>query len=595
MDYLHQHPVKLDTMEGMLSQIQDGDTVAIGGFWFVRIPVALVDGLVKKGVKNLTVLTHCSGLALDQLIAAKLVKKVIFSFASMDLFGLSPFFRKAIENGEIEWEEWTALQMTQALEAGRQNVPYLPLKPPVGSGFHEETDYYKVMECPFTGETLGLMRGFQPDVALIHAQKADEKGNIQILGSQGMDRLLIGASKQTFVSVEEIVPEGKLDADPRGVIIPHFLINRICQVSGGAYPSSCLPYYIADYWQLQHAMQTAKMDQNYHQIQQPDGEVLGDRLGKLKRFTKIEIKQFESQLRQSASDSADEEEPFHMDELMACLLAKEVKDGVVSTVGSNTPLSMVAYLLAKKTHVPNVVLIPFTGLNDIPAYPITLSLAEVFAYQSSSSHWAIEDLWQWLYQKSLVSVEFGSTAQMDQHGRINNSLIRKAERIKVRLPGQAGLADVINFHHNSLFYITRQDQKRMVDVVDFVSGNRHFVTKDERESVHLADGVLKTVTNYGVFELDRTSRQLVLTHIHPGIDLEDVQANTGFALQVSPDLQETTPPSKEQLRLIRKEIDPFGFRKLEFMAGQERLEWIEQILQKEQKLLFGKTLFSLSI
>lgn len=608
MDFRHQHQTLFQSVDEIAANIQEGATIAIGGFWFVRLPIALVNALIRKGAGNLTIITQASGLAVEQLIAAGLVKKVIFSFMSLDIFGLPPFFRKAVESGSIEWEEWTALRMNQALEAGRQNLPSSVMQLPWGSAFMEETDDFKVTPCPITGRPIGVMRSIQPDVALIHAQRADARGNIQLQGALGIDRLYIGASKQTFVSVEEVVPEGKLADDPRSLIIPHFLINRICEVPGGAYPSSCLPYYITDYWKLSHALKQAKETGSYEGLDQPDGQTKDERVALLSRFAKVEVRELEAKLGESVAESTaedaceisgertstdDPDQPaYTIDELMACLLAEQVKDQYVTTVGSNTPLSMVAYLLAKKTHAPDVVLIPYTGLNDIPAFPVTMSLAEVFSFKESSSHWAIEDLWQWIYQKSLTAIEFGSTAQMDQHGRINNSIIGTPDRIKVRLPGQAGLADVLNLHHNNLIYITRQDTRRLVEAVDFSSGARHFLTQEEREQAGLPDGVSRVLTNLGVFELDRQTRRLALTHMHPGVTLEQVQEHTGFPLEVRQPLQTTKAPTAQQLHLIRHVIDPYGFRKLEFSAGAQRNALIREMLDKEQQLVLGSVQLS---
>lgn len=593
MDFHNQHKVHFDSVHEIVAHIQDGDTIAIGGFWFVRIPVALVDALVKKGVRNLTVITQASGLALEQLIAAKLVKKVIFSFASLDIFGLPPYFRKAVEKKEIEWEEWTALRMNQALEAGRQNLPSFVMQPPYGSEFMEETDDFHVVTCPLTGSKLGVMKSIQPDVALIHAQKADEKGNVQIQGSLGIDRLYIGASKKTFVSVEEIVPVGGFEPDPRSCIIPHFLINRICQIPGGAYPTSCMPYYITDYWHLSAALKDALQTGGYGSLRQPAGHSLTERIEILNEFVQTNASDFEEKLRKSDRLMVSEavaggsDEPYTVDELMACLLAEQVADHMVCTVGSNTPLSMVAYLLAKKTHAPNVVLIPFTGLNDIPVYPITLSLAEVFAFKQSTSHWAIEDLWQWIYQKSLTALEFGSTAQIDVHGRINNSIIGTTDRIKVRLPGQAGLADVANLHHNFHIYITRHEKRRLVEQVDFISGARYFRSSEERAEAGLPPGLSKVFTNLCIFELDPVTGKLVLTHLHPGVSLEEVREQTSFPIVVSDHLQVTKAPNQEQLHLIRNVIDPLGFRKLEFHST-DRDKLIRDMLDQEQLILFGQ-------
>lgn len=592
MDYEHQQSASFMHVDDVIDQIKDGSTIALGGLWFVRLPIGLVEALVNKGVKNLTVITQVSGLPLEQLIAAKLVRKVIFSFASLDIFGLPPYFRKAIEEGSIEWEEWNALRMNQALEAGRQGLPSMVMQPPHGSDFMEETDDFVIGRCPFTGTQLGIVKAIQPDVALIHAQRADERGNIQIQGALGIDRLLIGASKQTFVSVEEVVPEGQLEADGRSTIIPRFLINGICRMIGGAYPSSCLPYYITDYWQLSHVVKHANED-GYQRLRIPQEESLEQRLATLKRFTQIDASSFTTSVDNMLMERFNaEEKKYTVDELMACVMAAEVKNDMVSTVGSNTPLSMAAYLLAKKTHAPDAVLIPYTGLNDIPVYPITISLSEVFAFKHSSSHWAIEDLWQWIYQKSLTAIEFGSPAQLDSAGRINNSIIGSRERIKVRLPGQGGLADVLNLHHNCYLYMTRQDTRRMVETADFFSGARAFLTDQERKDAGLPVGKYKLFTNLGVFELNHDTRQFTLLSIHPGVNVEEIKANTGFAIAVSDKLVTTAEPTREQLDLLRYQIDPFGFRRLEFAAATERKAMISAMLDQEQQLLFGKRILS---
>lgn len=589
MDFQHQHEVQFDAIDAIASAIQDGDTVAIGGFWFVRNPVALADALIRKGVGNLTVITQVTGLVLEQLIAAKRVKKVIFSFASLDIFGLPPFFRKAVENGEIEWEEWTALRMNQSLEAARQGLPSHVMQPPFGSDFMAETDSFRLVECPFTGKELGVMKALQPDVALIHAQRADARGNIQIQGALGIDRLYIGASRQTFVSVEEIVPVGGFAPDPRSCIIPHFLVNRICHVPGGAYPTSCMPYYITDYWHLPKALAEGAQTGDYSVLQRPENPGLSARMEVLRDIAATKVADFEQKLRMNEMTEpvqAEDEDGYTVDELMVALIASEVEDHTVCTVGSNTPLSMVAYLLAKKTHAPHLALIPFTGLNDIEGYPITLALAEVFAFEQSTSHWAIEDLWQWIYQKSLTAVEFGSTAQIDQHGRINNSIIGKGGRIKVRLPGQAGLADVANLHRHFHLYITRHEPRRLVAEVDFISGGRQLLTDSERIAAGLPPGRSKVFTNLCVFELDPISRRLIVTHLHPGVSIEEVQEATGFPIVVSDQLQISQRPTRQQLHLIRHVIDPLGFRKLEFHS-HDRDALIRGMLEQELQLLFG--------
>ena len=577
-----QKTVFYDQIEDMAKQVQSGDTVAIGGLWFIRLPMAMIDALIQQNVRDLTVVTQAGGLAVEQLIAAGMVKKVIFSFLSLDLFGLSPLFRNAAQKGEIEYEEWTALQMNTALEAARLGLEVGVLQPPEGSVFDQESAYYRRIASPFGGKDVGVVRALVPDVVLIHAGQADEDGNIAISGAQGIDRSLIGAAKKTFVTVEEIVSRGNFTKDTRATVFPRFLVNGICAVKYGAYPCSCLPYYATDYPHLQQVIGAFGETGKYENLRLKDRPEQRDvRLKAVQALANVSVDAFAKKVKAQPNVST---ESHTVHELMACLMAAELEDNMVSTVGSNTPLSMVAYLLAKKTHAPNLTVTPFCGLTDIPVMPLTLSLMESFCYQSAVTHWSIEDLWQWIYQKSLTAVEFGGAAQIDASGNINNSEIRDADgRCKVRLPGQAGLADILNLHHNAYYYITSHDKRRIVEQVSYQGGKHQYVSDEQREKQGLPPGKMKIITNLCVMELNKQTKQLVVTHIHPGVEKTEILEQTGFPITFSSDLKTSALPTKEQLRLIRAEIDPFEMRKMEFLSGEERLAFIADILALETR------------
>ncbi|WP_195276899.1 CoA-transferase [Anaerotruncus rubiinfantis] len=572
MDYRNLGAAAFYDADGIAAQIHDGDTVALGGLWFIRLPLALIGALVRRGVKDLTIITQASGYALEQLICAGLVKKVIYSFISLDLLGLAPAFRSACQNGEIEYEEWTALQMNTALEAARLGLPYGVLQPPEGSSFDRETGSYRHADCPFTGRKIGLVRALCPDVALIHAQQADREGNVAVFGTMGLDKLYIGASKKAFVSVEELVEPHNFLQDSRAHIFPHFLISGLCVHSGGAYPASCLPYYATDYERLLEALPGEP-------FQNPSKA----RLARLREYAGMT----NNRLRKAIAPCARTPDPegYTPDELMACLMSRQIQDHMVTTVGSNTPLAMVAYLLAKGTRAPHCTLIPFCGLVDLPYGPASLSFAEPVAYHAAAAHWAIEDLWQWIYQKSLTAVEFGGCAQLDANGNINNSQIRGAQgELKVLLPGQAGLADILNLHHNAYYYITKHEPRRIGEAVSYPGGRFCYVTAEEREKQGLPDGCMRVITDLCVLELEQQSRRLWVTQIHPGVTREQIRRNTGFDVMFSPDVQETRPPTADELYKIRHEIDPFGYRRLEFTGGEERMNLIREILEKEAEL-----------
>jgi glutaconate CoA-transferase subunit A len=154
------------------------------------------------------------------------------------------------------------------------------------------------------------------------------------------------------------------------------------------------------------------------------------------------------------------------------------------------------------------------------------------------------------------------------------------------------MADVANMHRHFLLYLTRHSPLTMVDRVDYVSAARGLLTAEERIVAGYQPGMVRVITNLGVFALDEASRELVLTSIHPGVTLDEVQQQTGYALSVAPDLEVTTAPEQEELRLIRNEVDPLGMRRLEFVAGKERGPLLAALIESEEAAIAAITGFA---
>jgi glutaconate CoA-transferase, subunit A len=136
-------------------------------------------------------------------------------------------------------------------------------------------------------------------------------------------------------------------------------------------------------------------------------------------------------------------------------------------------------------------------------------------------------------------------------------------------------------HRNFLLYLTRHTPRTLVAEVDFASAVRGLLLDEERQAANLTPGYVRLVTNLGVFEVAHDTRELVLTSLHQGVSLAEVQANTGFPLKVASDLQMTVPPTPEELRVLRNEVDPLGIRRLEFITGADRASLIEELLEAE--------------
>jgi glutaconate CoA-transferase subunit A len=214
-----------------------------------------------------------------------------------------------------------------------------------------------------------------------------------------------------------------------------------------------------------------------------------------------------------------------------------------------------------------------------------LGLGEALDYQTATAYATGDGTYHRYYQSGKISHEVVGTAQVDRFGAANTIEVRSPSGQTIRLPGQGGMADVANMHQHFLLYVTRHSPLALVDRVDVSSAARGLLTDEERLDSGLAPGVVKVVTNLCVFELDHASRELRLLSLHPGVELADVERETGFEVVVSPSLERTTPPSSDELALLANEIDPLGIRQLEFVPARERGAFLAEIIAAEERLV----------
>jgi len=238
--------------------IKDGDSVAIGGAWLSSHPMALVRQLIRSGIRNLNVMTILGSVDVDMLVGAGCVDRLMFSFVSMEAYGLPPNFRRAIEKGDLKYDEISGLAIIIGFEATGRGVPFLPYRGPFGSDYlKQRPDFYKKIVCPFTGEEMTAVPAIKPDVAIIHAQRADPAGNIQIEGTAGSDLELAKAAKRVIVSVDEVVPTEVLRENPFKTKIPRIYVDMVIEQPFGAHPCSLVPSYVADPWHMMTYMDMA--------------------------------------------------------------------------------------------------------------------------------------------------------------------------------------------------------------------------------------------------------------------------------------------------------------------------------------------------
>src|SRR3954463_7028621 len=563
------------SLDELAELVPSGVRLGIGGVHLSRLPIALIKQVLATGKKDFVFTSWGGGLPLELFLAANAVRKLIFCFSSLDIFGLAPRFREALEQNKIEIEEWTALAMAQALHAAHFNLPEMPFQIPAGSDLMKTGTFWKEATSAFTGKALAQASRLDVDVLLLHAQCADRAGNIEIQGARGYDLALLAAAKKVVVTVEEIVDTGKLGDPPRAFVVPREFVTAVAKVPWGAYPISCLPYYSTDYQELlgyfeneQRRSSKARTDAPPPTQAQAGAHVLranpdASRRTFLSTCARTRTSALTTSIvtRHRASPTNDS---WTIDELMAATLSREYDNSSICSVGSVSPLAMVSYLLAKKTHAPGLTIIALNGgFIDIDFHPMSLTLAEPLQFGSAKICWGGDETYHWYYQQGRITHEVITVAQVDVHGRTNNAWIKSKGKL-LRLPGQGGMADVSNLHQNFVLYLTRHSPERFIEAVEFCTASRGLLTDEERTRGGLQPGKVRLISDLGMFELDPEQKRFRPQSIHPGVSLDKIKAQTGGDFLIAEPLPQTEPPSHDELRLIREEVDPFGIRQLEF-------------------------------
>lgn len=240
---------KLLTMQQAMSRfVHDGDSVVMEGFTHL-IPFAAGHELIRQRRQNLTLIRLTPDLIFDQMIAAGCARKLFFSWAGNPGVGSLYAFRRAVEQGipaPLELEEYSHFGLALRLQAGAAGVPFLPTRNFAGSDLPRVNPNIRRVTCPHSGEELWSVPALNPDVAILHAQRADEEGNTQVWGLVGVHKEAAFASHRVIVVVEEIVSQEVIRGDPNRTLIPGFRVNAVVHEPFGAHPSFVQGYYDRD-------------------------------------------------------------------------------------------------------------------------------------------------------------------------------------------------------------------------------------------------------------------------------------------------------------------------------------------------------------
>ena len=232
--------------EAVEELVHDGDEVALEGFTHL-IPTAAAHEIIRQGRKDLTLIRMTPDLIYDQMIGMGCASKLIFSWGGNPGVGSLHRFRDAIENGwphPLELEEHSHAGMANRYVAGASNLPFAVLRGYVGTDLPKVTKTIAPITCPFTGEELMAVPALNPDVAIIHAQQADQRGNVAIWGITGIQKEAVLSAHSVIVTVEEVVEE----FEPRQfqIVLPSAAVDAIAVEPNGSHPSYADGYYDRD-------------------------------------------------------------------------------------------------------------------------------------------------------------------------------------------------------------------------------------------------------------------------------------------------------------------------------------------------------------
>ncbi|MEJ2707334.1 MAG: CoA-transferase [Anaerolineales bacterium] len=246
---------------------------------------------------------------------------------------------------------------------------------------------------------------------------------------------------------------------------------------------------------------------------------------------------------------------YSSSELLTINAARLLRDGDVVFVGVGLP--NLACNLARKTHAPNLLMIYEAGVIGAQPARLPLSIGDPTLVSGATAVCSMYDIFAFYLQRGNVDVGFLGGAQIDRFANINATIIGDYERPKVRLPGSGGSMEIAAWA-NRCYIITPHQKRRFPEKVDFRTSAGFLGGRKERELSNLrGGGPQAVVTNLGVMEPDE-SGELILTALHPGATVEQVQENTGWQIKSAPELRTTAPPTEEELRILREELDPTG-------------------------------------
>jgi glutaconate CoA-transferase subunit A len=243
--------------EAISTFVSDGDLVGFGGLSFWRKPISACREIIRQNKKDLTLCTFVGGIEIDMLIAAGCASEVRSCFVGMEIFGMAPHFRKAVESGLIKISEESEATIALGLRASYLKVPFMPLKGIIGTDMPKVRKDIKQIEDPLgSGIQVMAVPKIDLDVAIIHVPYADEFGNGNIPGAVWMDADMAKTAKKAIITCEKLVETDDIRNLPGKAQLPIQTTTAVIKMPFGAHPTSCYPIYTFDPLHIQCYLKT---------------------------------------------------------------------------------------------------------------------------------------------------------------------------------------------------------------------------------------------------------------------------------------------------------------------------------------------------
>jgi len=231
--------------EAISRLVQDGNCIYAAGFTHL-IPFAAGHEIIRQKRRDLILARATPDLIYDQIVAAGCARKVIFSYMGNPGVGSLRIVRTEVEAGNLEWEEYSHFGMISRLQAGATGVPFMPMNPTAAGDLERANPNHRTVTDPYSGREVAVVPALNPDVAIVHVQRADAEGNAQIWGIIGEQKEAAFASRHVIVTAEEIVDAAIIRSDPNRTLIPGFIVDAVCHVPFCSHPSYTQGYYDRD-------------------------------------------------------------------------------------------------------------------------------------------------------------------------------------------------------------------------------------------------------------------------------------------------------------------------------------------------------------